>query len=786
MDKNYNVDDILLDIKTKKMLRAGGQPPPAGGDEKFPAGNLNGRNGVAFAPTEKIQKVVHEDTVADEVLRELREKSVPAAPRPESTPPKKQQSPVLPAPDRETYPFQTIRVEQPAPQKKRQPLDFESPVRPLADRAKQRRKKRGESGGIDLSRFAVSESEKTEGLPHLGPSRELNLDEIREIDFSGGDYPEDDSGYYEDETDSGVPRPAVDFSEYNSIEDRRDVAVDIAQTKLWLVIRTFVTLLLSSGLFYLLLAGGMNLPIPELIDPAEHIYLYLGAVAGLTVFVALAGSSPMGGGLISFFKLRANSDSLVALAMLGAVGQSIMALLNPNYVNLASLTLYSGVACLSMLFNAIGKLRMISRIQANFRIISSDKSKKAVLISEDDEFSEEYLHGPARRSAVVYSAKCEFLTDFLALSYSDKYDVGINRAVAPVCLLGALVVGALTYLLTGGNMMSAITALTAILCVAATFSATFVENVPLAKLTKKLAPIGGMVSGNKAVEDFCDISAVVLDERDLFPYEQLKIFGIKDYSGGRVDEVILDAASVLYDVESCFSGLFLQMIGGNKKLLRRVDSAAFEDGLGITAMVDGRQIRLGSRKFMHAAGIELPKPGYEQKYAQLGGLPIFLASGKKLCAQIIVGYKVDEPLAVELDKLAAARKLLIVRTVDANLTADKIWELYGYPVSLIRIMPARQHALYKKMTAPRPSELAEMAYTGRVASMISSLTACAAARSSILSATIVQLLQISLGYALVAMLAFMNSMSTLSIVVLAGYQLFWFIVISIIQKMRSA
>jgi len=815
MDKKFSVDDILLDIKSRKLRRQeeGAPPaPPTRPEEEFPGLGASGKNGVAYAP----DPFAHKGSPADEAPRELRGKSarVPEeatadkpAQKAETTPePATEQSAAYFKPVRgESQSKEDIRRER--PEKGRNTLDFDGHVRPLTDRAKIRKSKneavRGNRGDatsvIDISRIRSSggarQGEPFEGgtrvLPgRLGSSRELDMDEIRNMDFG---EPEED-GYrdfdddYEDDDfrdDKEAPRPGVDFSEYNSFEDRRDVAIDIARTKLWLVIRTLVTTLLTGALIYLALYGRYILPMPLMLDPENDLGMYLAALTALSVAVALAGSSAMGGGLISFFKMRSNSDSLAALAMLGAVGQCAFALARPELADPRTLTFYSALAALSMLFNALGKLSMISRIQANFKIISSDRQKKAVILAGDDSFTREYLKGATRRPSIAVSAKCDFFTDFLALSYSDKYDVGINKAVAPVCLLGSVVVGLLTYILTR-NAMTAVTALVGILCVAATFSATFIENVPLGKLTRKLAPRGGMVSGNKAVEDFCDVSAIVLEDKDLFPAGNVEILGMKTYSQGRVDEAIIDAASIVYAMNSLLGDVFLGMIGGNKKLLRKVDNASFESGRGITAWIDGRRVLLGNRKLMTAYDVGLPDSSFEKKYIEQGGEPLFLASAGELAAQIVVGYKADEELALELDRLGSMEKLLIIHTVDCGITPHKIWELYGYPEELVQIMPTHQREQYIKMTAPRPSELAEIAYTGKASAMVGCILACMSARASILAATTVQLIQIALGYGLITLMAFLGSIETLTILVLGGYQLFWFIVIWLVQRLKAA
>ncbi len=705
------------------------------------------------------------------------------------------------------------------------PLSFEGHVQSITDRARMRQRpgkfgarpavqipepvpRQDDTAVIDFSAFqaGVWEAAGVEPADDLNETRVLRMEEIDalrsrpsrlgglDLDGDGDeDEPyieEDDDEYDEDDfaDDGGIPRPAVDFSEYNSVEDRRDVAIDIARVKLWLVIRLAVTLLLTGALFWVTLAANnLGMPLPTAIQPETEAGLgaYLMTLTVGSVLVALAGSSTMGGGLLGLFKMRANSDTLAALAMLGGIGQSVFATMRPELVRLEALTLYCCVAAAGMLFNALGKMTMISRIQANFKIIASDRPRHAVLPADDEAFCRHFVKGTPRRPVVAVAARADFFTDFLALSYSDKFDVGIHKVVAPICLVSAVIVGILTYMLTEGDTMAAVSALTAILCVASTFTATFIENIPLGKLTKKLTPRGGMVSGNKAVEDFCDAAAVVLTETDLFPPGHVKV-SLSPFEVGRLDEAIVDAASVICAAGSAMSGAFLEKIGGNRKLLRGVENLVCETGRGLSAWVDSRRVLIGNEKLMQAHGVALPAQSFDAKYQETGGELFYLAVGGEACARLVAAYKIDEALAVELDRLAAKDKLLIVYAVDANLTAEKIWSLYSYPEKLIRIVPAEQHERLKAQTAPRGQAPALIATTGKAPAMVGAVLACITARSSILAGTMAQLIQIALGYGLVALLAFLGSMSSLSVSLLAAYQTFWFVVIWLLQKMRTA
>ena len=166
--------------------------------------------------------------------------------------------------------------------------------------------------------------------------------------------------------------------------------------------------------------------------------------------------------------------------------------------------------------------------------------------------------------------------------------------------------------------------------------------------------------------------------------------------------------------------------------------------------------------------------------------PLFVSIAGELSAQFTVSYHIDEELALQLDQMAVREKLLIVHTVDANITAEKIWELYGYPLELIRVLPAEWHSQFAQMTAPRDTAVAQIVYTGKASVLVKAITACITARSSILSATVIQMVQMVLGYGLLAFMAFMGSIGSVSIIMLCAYQLFWFLSIFAVQQAKQS
>lgn len=617
--------------------------------------------------------------------------------------------------------------------------------------------------------------------------REVNIEDIRRMDFqsaSDGHF-----HYMEDDTPPEFEEGSLEeYREYRKGSNRVDIAQDIAKTKLSMFIRTALTSLLC--LFIILFSLAAKFPaipvIPALSPQAADIKNYLLTTVILSALLLVVNFDVVLRSLLGLFRMRANSATLASLAVIAVVVQGIVGFTKPEAIDPTLLNLYFPVAALSMLFVTLGRMSMIGRIQSNFKVVSSKLPKKAAVCCTNNQFCHDIAPDAMdRRPTVTYGVEGNFFTDFLALSFSDRYDVGLNRSVAPVCLLGAVVVGVVTRLLSNSNY-AAVSAAAAVLCVGATFSSLFIENIPLSKLAKKLNPLGGVVSGNKAVEDFCDTHSLILTDKDLFPAKHITLRSIKAFSKGRLDEAILDAASVLGALDGSLGDVFLDMIGGKKHLLYHVDNITVEAGMGISAWIDKRRILIGNRMLMQTHNVLLPNDSYEKENpgAPVGN-PIYLCNSGEVCARFLVNYDIDEPLAYQLDSLAAHNRRLVVYTSDPNINEQKIWELYGYPLELLSIMPGELHPEFQEMSIPQEDLPAEIVYTGKPATLIASIVSTISARSSILNASIVQLCQIALGYAFVTFMAFMGFIGNLSALHLIAYQGIWFVLIFLIQATRK-
>ena len=146
-----------------------------------------------------------------------------------------------------------------------------------------------------------------------------------------------------------------------------------------------------------------------------------------------------------------------------------------------------------------------------------------------------------------------------------------------------------------------------------------------------------MLAGYETAEELAAVGAVLLDEKDIFPGESVQLHGMKVFAEKRIDEAILDAASVILSCKGLMSGVFLNMIGGNQRMLKKVDSIIYEDGMGISAWVDGKRVLIGGRELMQNVPAGILKPDIPGVGAKFYTFPI--PGNYQLCLSSVIMEK---------------------------------------------------------------------------------------------------------------------------------------------------
>lgn len=574
--------------------------------------------------------------------------------------------------------------------------------------------------------------------------------------------------------------------EYNRPSDARDVRHDILQIKRSLSTRLIVTGICTVISLYLSLCNLYPIPLLNPICPEVNMKIYLMVNLIVLVIAALAANAVIGSGLVSLFTLKADHDTPAALCVLAVIAHGVALIMNSDAISTGESSFYFLVAALTLFANTVGKRMMIVRIEKNFAVASSEGDKRGEYLLDNPELAAALAHGQGfAEPYIAYSAKIGFPEKFLKLSYSDDYSENLSRYISPIFMLFALALSLICKLVFHQTAIEAMTVFCVVLCVASPLTPTIIGNLPLLRASKSLAGERAFISGYDAVDAFDEMNCVAIDARELYPTSSVEISGIKALAQSRIDEAILDAASISFKANGLLSAAFLEMIGNKQDILLPVDELRYEDNGGLLANVNGKEVLLGKRSMMERHGIGLPPEEYEKKLTKGGKKALFVANSGEATAMIIVGYRPDPKAQKWLAALARKELSLIVSTCNPAITAKKISSDYRYPKEFIRIVPADLSDSLAAVTAYRDRGEAYIVSPCGTSARLRALAAVHTLHHSIMMGTVLQMAGLILGYALVAFMAFTGAVDSLGFGQLAIYQCFWAAAVILLPNMKK-
>ena len=440
---------------------------------------------------------------------------------------------------------------------------------------------------------------------------------------------------------------------------------------------------------------------------------------------------------------------------------------------------------LILLFDLVGKIMTVLRIQNNFKLVASDRSKYSINMMENKGLLKEWTKDlEMEEYLVAYPVKTKLLSKFLEYSYSEDYAEAMSAILAPVSILAAILISVLSYFFNE-NVGMAISTFAAVLCACTPLTATIAANWPLLRLSNKLTPNGAMVAGYESVSKFADTEGIVVRASDIFPPENVTLHAIKAFDQSKIDSVILDAASVVCSTQGMLSGVFTKIIGSDKSMLHPVENITYEDGMGLSAWVKGKRVLIGNRELMIHHGVEVPSTDYEKRYVKDSKNIIYLSNSGELSAMFVISYNPNNAVMDELDKLADNGMYLIVETSDPNITAEKIHAAYDFPLELLQIMPAKTNSQYRSMTEEQPSAPGRIGFIGGAKTMIRAICDCMTVKSSIAKGVVIQMAALIIGYGIIAVFSLVGDLGMLSFVHLIIYQLFWTLLVLLIPNLKK-
>ena len=638
----------------------------------------------------------------------------------------------------------------------------------------------------DTSSFTVSDAE-ADKLTQLKASRSQKVRDFK-LEGSEDDEPEEEVYIEEDSEPSDV------IDDFHSLNDAPSIANHIEMQKNNLIVRLLVLIACFAVTVYAAVANDYAMPVLKnltLIDKRLHpdTFLFINTIIG--VLAGIVCSQTISSGLSKLFALKADCDSLSALALLSSVITSCVSIAYTNVIRGSFACVYVPVAIGALVFNTIGKLLIITRTQRSFNNISGESDHYALfMMKEDNERAVNFTRGAiSDLPNLAGMRKTEVITNFLKTSYSSDSTDSFCKRMTPFIVGSGALIGVIAGLMARvehgslGALCIGLSAFSAVCAACACFPMMLVVNMPMNDLSKKCAQNQGAVIGFDSIDEFSGTNSVLCDAAQLFPAGSIKLMNIKSFFNTSMDEAILQAASLTHQSGSILDNMFYEIICGKTEMLDHVESYLYEDSMGLCGWINNKRVLLGNRDLMINHSIEgLPSAVKEQEYTKNNRIAVYLSISGQLSAMFIIELVPAYQIADTLKALEKKNVSVMLRSVDSMLSVNTLCDLFDVSPSLFRLIPFRYHSDYNETVDFTPSTDATLACTGRFPVFAQLILGVKNLRTVISVGLASQVAEILIGILMVLFMVLIKDMSNLSVTFILMYNLIFTAVYCVIQK----
>lgn len=582
------------------------------------------------------------------------------------------------------------------------------------------------------------------------------------------------------------------IEDYEAFEDAPSIAADIAQLKRSLIIRMAVLVVCLLAALYIAVSNDTELlSAVSLLNKRTQTESYLFANLIVGIVAVISSYTVVSCGLSKLLSMKSDSDTLCAAALVSSLVSALVMFGNTNLIKGGIVHIYVAAAICSLIFNTAGKLLIVSRTQRSFRFVSGGNEKYALFAVSDEERAQDFTRGALKDFPVLSSMKkTEFLTDFLKTSYASDSTDSFCRLFTPIVLISALVVAILAGVTArsqygASGLYVGLSAFTGCVALCSMFSVMLVVNLPMARASKKNSELQGAVLGYEAIDEFADTNSVLYDAAELFPQGSVNLAAIKVFSETRIDEAIVEAASLTSQSGSILKNMFYDIIAGKTELLNPVESYIFEDSMGLCGWINNKRVLLGNRELMINHSIEgIPAASKEKEYTGGGKFAVYLSISGELSAMFIVELTPSIEVKQALSSLRRDGIYSVIRTVDSLITINNLSELFDISPEYIKLLPFRMQNEFDETVAYQPRTKTTLACSGRFAAFVSLISSCRSMKGTISVGIAMEAVAVLLGILICLAMVILKSFSELTVIVTMIYNLAFTAILLIFQMFR--
>ncbi|MGN0621440.1 MAG: hypothetical protein ACI4I9_06195 [Porcipelethomonas sp.] len=582
------------------------------------------------------------------------------------------------------------------------------------------------------------------------------------------------------------------IKDYDSFEDAKEIKRDIADLKGSISFRIMVLLIMALLSTYMCIGSTVSLPVPSMLDPlaSPGSFAVIQLIIGLFSIVISAGT--IKNGIINFFKFNCDCDSAASLAAISSAAAALGGVLEPELIKTEKIHLFMPVAVICLLINASGKYLILKRAMLNFDFVSRDFNCHAVVCAEDDAKAESLTRGTIGDFPILATLrKTNFITDFSRYTYSTDSGDRLCRFIVPVLFAVSALSSVLVTIIKAGvfdrsSVCFGISFFSMIITACCCMAMPLIANIPLAKAAKKYVRNHGVLLGYQSVEDFYDTNSILLDVNRLFPAGTVNLCSIKLFSDTKIDEALIEAASLTNHANSVLKELFNDIISGKQKILYNVENYVYEESMGICGWINNRRILLGNRELMQSHNIEgIPTKTKENEFTEGGRDALYLSVSGNLSAMFIIEINASPAIKKCMARMEKHDIAVILKSVDPFITISRLSTLFDYPDELLKIVPLRMMKDFDNETRSAKKLSASMACTGKFTSFVQLLLGTKSIRKTVSIGGVLQTASALLGLGIVGIHCILKAFDEIDVPLILGYNLICTAVTYLFIKLRK-
>ncbi len=416
--------------------------------------------------------------------------------------------------------------------------------------------------------------------------------------------------------------------------------------------KVLITLL---PLLYLTFAHRTGLPLPGFLSYLESPYAWLFTVICLQCLAMVFGADVLLTGARDLGRLSPSCESLVTVTCGASLLHALSVMIFPAWGGFLP---YCAVSVLALFLNLWARSASARGRFISLRIAAMQENPYTVTCQE--RLYDKHDGFVKRRDSGTEG----FVSGVLQPDLAHR----IMRLAAPLLLITVLALSVIASF-GKGHPETFLWSLSALSAAAAAGSPALAFALPFLRMCRRLKTFGAAVGGSGAMGELSHSAALLLQDDDVFPPGSVTLNGMKLFHGYDVERVVAYAYNLAMYSGNCLGRLFEGVVKGSRIPDLPVEEISYYEAGGVSGLVEGNRVLVGTREFMQRSGVHLPA-NIAVEHA------VLVAFNYELAGIFAMNYAPAGSVARILPQLTDGRNFLVLATRDFNITPELLRKKY--------------------------------------------------------------------------------------------------------------